>query len=78
MQMTLMQCPPRLMGEKLRKCHVFLSGINDSKTARMSKSQMKKMFITFFDIKGNVHFEFIYRHAEEMTQGTYGMHTKFW
>jgi len=25
----------------------------------MSKSQMKNMFITFFDIKGNVHFELI-------------------
>jgi hypothetical protein len=25
----------------------------------MSKSQMKTMFITFFDIKGTVHFAFI-------------------
>jgi hypothetical protein len=30
-----------------------------SKTARMSKSQMKKMLITFFDVNGSVHFEFI-------------------
>jgi hypothetical protein len=32
---------------------------NDPKKARMSKSQMKKILITFFDIKGTVHFEFI-------------------
>jgi hypothetical protein len=25
----------------------------------MSKSQMKTMIFTFFDIKGNIHFEFI-------------------
>jgi hypothetical protein len=37
---------------------VFLSGINSSKRAHMSKSQMKTMLITFFNIKG-IHFEFI-------------------
>jgi len=29
------------------------------KRARMSKSQLKTVLITFFDIKGTVHFEFI-------------------
>jgi hypothetical protein len=38
---------------------VFLSGINGSKRAHMSKSQMITMLITFFDIKGIVQFEFI-------------------
>jgi len=28
-------------------------------TARMMKSQMKTMLITFFDSKGTIHFEFI-------------------
>jgi len=42
------------------KSRVFLSGINGSKRALMLKSQMKTMMlITFFDIKGIVHFEFI-------------------
>jgi hypothetical protein len=31
---------------------------NGSQMALMSKSQMKSMVITFFDIKGTVHFEF--------------------
>jgi hypothetical protein len=43
------------MGEKL----CVLSGINGSKGARTSKSHMKSILITFFDIKGIVHFEFI-------------------
>jgi hypothetical protein len=30
-----------------------------SKNVRMSKSQMKTMIITFFDVKGIIHFEFI-------------------
>jgi len=38
---------------------MLLSGMNGSKKACMSKSQMKTMLITFFDIKGIVHFEFI-------------------
>jgi hypothetical protein len=38
---------------------MFLSGINGSKAARMSKTQMKKaILITFFDMKGIVHLEF--------------------
>jgi hypothetical protein len=45
-------------GEAL-KSQVFFSGINGSKTADMSKSQMKIMISTFFDIKGIVHSEFI-------------------
>jgi len=32
---------------------------HDPKKGHMSKSQMKKMIITFFDIKGIAHFEFI-------------------
>jgi len=59
MEVTLVQCSPRLMWEKTGKSQVFLSGINGSKRAHMSKSQMITMLITFFDIKGIVHFEFI-------------------
>jgi hypothetical protein len=58
MQAALVYCSPRLMGEKLCK-FVFLSGINVSKRARMSKSQMKVMLIAFFDTRGIVHIEFI-------------------
>jgi hypothetical protein len=36
-----------------------LSGINNSKRSRMSKSQMKIMLITSFSIKDIVTFEFI-------------------
>jgi hypothetical protein len=36
------------------KSQVFLGGINGSKKARMSMSQMKTMFVTFFDIMGIV------------------------
>jgi hypothetical protein len=39
-------------GEKLWKSKVFLCGTNDSKRARTSKSQMKTMLITFFEIEG--------------------------
>jgi hypothetical protein len=45
-------------GESVQKSRVF-SGINGLKRSRMSKSQMKTVLITFFDIKGTVHFEFI-------------------
>jgi hypothetical protein len=38
---------------------VFLNGMNVSKRAHVSKSQMKTMPITLFNIRGNVHFEFI-------------------
>jgi hypothetical protein len=38
------------------KKQVFLSGINSSKWDRISRSQMKAMLLTFFDIKGIVHF----------------------
>jgi hypothetical protein len=37
------------------KSHVFLSAINGSNRTRMSKSHMKLVLITFFDIKG-IHF----------------------
>jgi hypothetical protein len=46
-------------GEAMKKSSVFLSGINGSKRACMSKSQMKRTIITFFNIKGIIHFEFI-------------------
>jgi len=46
--------------EEAMKNQVFLNGINVSKKAHMSKSQMKTLLITFFfDIKGTVNFEFI-------------------
>jgi hypothetical protein len=38
---------------------MFLSGTNGSKRAHVLKSQMKTMLITFFDIKGIVHIEFV-------------------
>jgi hypothetical protein len=37
----------------------FLSDINGSKGAFLLKSLMKAMLITFFNMKGTVHFEFI-------------------
>jgi hypothetical protein len=50
---------PRLMGEKLWRIQLFLSGINGSKRACMPKSKIMTMLITFFNIKAVVHFEFI-------------------
>jgi hypothetical protein len=47
------------MGEKLWKSQVFLIGMNGSERVRMFKSQMETVLITFFDVKGIVHFEFI-------------------
>jgi hypothetical protein len=38
---------------------VFWSGKNSSKKTPMSKSQMKAMLITFFYIKGTIHYELI-------------------
>jgi hypothetical protein len=62
MQMTLVQYSPRLVEEKLGRSQVFLISINCSKrvarTWKMMK-EMKTMLITFFDIKGIIHFEFI-------------------
>jgi hypothetical protein len=45
-------------GEAMKKASA-LSGINGSKRANMSKSQMKTVLITFFSIKGTVHFVLI-------------------
>jgi hypothetical protein len=45
-------------GTEAMKIQVILNGINGSRRAYMSKSQMMTMLITFFDIKGTVHFEF--------------------
>jgi hypothetical protein len=39
------------------KSQVFLNGINSSKRAHLLK--MKTMLITFFNIKGIIHFEFL-------------------
>jgi hypothetical protein len=39
------------MGEKLWRSLVFLSGIKNSKRARVLKTQMKTMFVTLFNIK---------------------------
>jgi len=38
---------------------VFLSSLNGSKKVRISKSQLKTILTTFFDIKYIVSFEFI-------------------
>jgi hypothetical protein len=54
MQVILVQCSPRLMGEKLLKCFEY-----GSERAHMLKSQMKTLLITFFNIMSIVHFEFI-------------------
>jgi hypothetical protein len=43
MQVTLGQCFPNLMGETLRESPVFVSGINGSNRARMSKSQRSSL-----------------------------------
>jgi hypothetical protein len=44
--------------EAMKKSSILI-GKNGSNRARMSKSQMKTMFINFFDINGSVHFAFI-------------------
>jgi hypothetical protein len=49
----------RGLWERIYEKVAFLSGINGSKGIRISISQMKKMLITFFHIKGVVHFKFI-------------------
>jgi len=52
-------------GEAVKESSVS-RGIDGSKGARMSKSQMKKMLITFFDIKRVVHFEFFFPHKANL------------
>jgi len=47
------------MGEKVWKSQEYVSDINVSKRARISKSQTKTMLVTFFDIKDIIRFEFI-------------------
>jgi hypothetical protein len=59
MQVTLVQCSPRLMGRSYEKSSVFLSGTNRSKIARMSKSQKKTKLVTFFGIRITVHYQYI-------------------
>jgi len=41
-----------------------------SRRARVSKSQIKTMLITFFDIKGIIHFEFVPQ-SETVNQAYY-------
>jgi hypothetical protein len=48
-----------IYGGEAMKSQMFLNGINGSKRACMSESQMKPVLITFFSIKGIVHFKFI-------------------
>jgi hypothetical protein len=43
----------------MSETEVFLPSTNNSKSTRMSKSQMKKVLITFFNFKYIIHFEFI-------------------
>jgi hypothetical protein len=50
---------PEAYGSETLKSQVFLGGINSSKKARTSKSQMKTIPITFLHIKRIVHFGFI-------------------
>jgi hypothetical protein len=59
MKVTLAHSPTRIMGEKPCKFQVSLGGRSGSKKARMLKSQMRTTLVTFFHIKGTVHFEFI-------------------
>jgi hypothetical protein len=53
MQVALIKYSSKLLGEKLWKIQVFLSGIDGSKRARISESQIKATFVTFFDVKGS-------------------------
>jgi len=56
---TLVECSPRPVGEKLWKSSVFMSGINSSKRTLMSQSQMNTICFMFFDIKDTINSEFI-------------------
>jgi hypothetical protein len=44
---------------RYEKVKCFLSDTNGSKRAHVLKSQMRAMLITFFNIKGTFHSEFI-------------------
>jgi hypothetical protein len=57
-------------GGEAMKTQVFLNGINGSKRAHMSKSQMKIMLITFFDIIGIVPSELILQ-GQKVNQDNY-------
>jgi hypothetical protein len=57
-------------GEAMKKLSVP-EWHNSSKGAHMSKPQMKTMLITFFDIKGVVHFEFIPHDHQTVNQVHY-------
>jgi hypothetical protein len=59
MQVTLVQCSPRANGGTSCEEVESLRGVNGSKRGRVSTSQMKKMLITFFDIKCTVKFEYV-------------------
>jgi hypothetical protein len=59
MQMTLGQCLEYNPESKQQSLKWKQPMSPQSKKARMSKSQMQTMLITFFNIKGTVHFEFI-------------------
>jgi len=59
MQVTLMKYSLIHIRKKLRKIQMLSNGINYTKRAGMPKSQMKTIFITLFDIKCDVRFEFI-------------------
>jgi hypothetical protein len=62
-QVKIVQCFLRLMGKKLWKIKMLLRGV--------SRSQMNTVLITFFDIKGFVHFKFI-KQAQTVNQSYYG------
>jgi len=58
-KVTLVHFSPRLLGETLGKIQAILDGINGSKKVARTWKMMKTLLITFFDIKGTFHFEFI-------------------
>jgi hypothetical protein len=53
-------------GGEAMKSRVFLSGINGSKGVRLSKSQMRTIISTFFDVNVIAHFNSYHKTKQSM------------